>query len=288
VADPAIRAEVYGIPEGERLRHMARQHDRLLRMLKDRGLSRWIAFVEVHNEVEYSEFPQGAEGKRLHTESIAFLRERHPEILITGDFASHDPAIVPDNAQVYDDHVYAGAALYFDGLYDRTVRHPQFNPQDPRALPAFRQLAKPDLIPWDVFMKPAGNIREWWRPIMYLYANLDNAKFDRWMHDRLAELEPQIKATAEEIMGRDAREAARRGIPAVVDEGGFFYPPLGSRFEESGEGLRFFDFMADLAVRLGYWGFMPTTYCGPEQPLWTVNPGWLKEVNTRFQEGRLA
>lgn len=63
VADEKIRAEVYGIPERDRLRHLARQHERLLKVLKEKGLEKHVAFVEVHNEIEYSEFPKGAEGR---------------------------------------------------------------------------------------------------------------------------------------------------------------------------------------------------------------------------------
>ena len=55
VADPKTRAEVMAVPEEKRLMHMARQHDRLLRVLKDKGLHRNIAFVEVHNEPDARE-----------------------------------------------------------------------------------------------------------------------------------------------------------------------------------------------------------------------------------------
>ena len=83
-------------------------------------------------------------------------------------------------------------------------------------------------------------------------------------------------------------EAARRRLPAVHDEGGFFYPPLGSRYEERPEGLAYFEYMADLAIRYDYWGFLPTTYCGCEHPLWQENPEWLRQINARFQAGRPA
>jgi len=66
VADPRIRAEVYGIPEKDRLVRLAQQHDRLLQILKKQGLEKHVAFVEVHHEVEYSDFPKGEDGKALH------------------------------------------------------------------------------------------------------------------------------------------------------------------------------------------------------------------------------
>ncbi len=29
------------------------------------------------------------------------------------------------------------------------------------------------------------------------------------------------------------------------------------------------------------------TYNGPEQPVWTARPDWLREVNARFQKGEI-
>lgn len=288
VADPKIRAEVYGIPEEERLLHLARHHDRLIRILKDNDLEKNIAFVEVHNEVDYSEFPKGSEGKRLHTEAIAFLRQAHPDILISGDFCgSRDAEIVPDNVQVCDKHMYAGVTMYHDGLYRQTVWHPDFDPDNPKKLKSLRLLLKNTIVPYDEFLKSAQNMREYWQPIMWLYDNLDNARFDQWMLDQLAERKTEIRDTAMKFFAIDADEAAKRNIPAVIDEGGYFCPPPASRWEESDQGMWLFEFMADLAIKHNYWGFMPTTYSGPDWPKWYEKPEWLKNINTRFQSGKL-
>ena len=83
VADPRVRAEVYAVPEERRFMHLAEHHDRLLGILKSRGLAESVAFVEVHNEPEYSDFPRGLEGKRFHQGAVALLRARHPDILIS-------------------------------------------------------------------------------------------------------------------------------------------------------------------------------------------------------------
>ena len=80
--------------------------------------------------------------------------------------------------------------------------------------------------------------------------------------------------------------AARRKIPAVCDEGGYFLPPLGSKFELTRPGTDIFDLQTDLAIKHGYWGMMPTTYCGPEDPIWQ-DAKWLRTINGRFQAGRI-
>ncbi len=285
VADEAIRREVYAVPEKDRLAHLARHHDRLLRLLKEKGLDRHVAFVEVHNEIDASEFPKGADGKKAAAEAIAFLRAAHPDLLITCDYCAHDAGIVPDNVQVYDQHMYAGAAMYFDHLYNPTVLGPSFDPADPRKNPLLARLLRRDFMPWDACMKRAANVRPFWRPIMWLYENLDNAAFDAYMMEGLRTLGPKVRETAARTFEADAREAARRGVPAVVDEGGFFFPPYGSRWEQSPEALAYFEYLGDLAAKHGYWGFMPTTYCGPEHPLWREKAAWLKAVNTRFRAG---
>ena len=72
----------------------------------------------------------------------------------------------------------------------------------------------------------------------------------------------------------------------MCDEGGYFYPPLGSKFELRPPGTSMFELQVDLAIQHGYWGMMPTTYCGAEHPLWENVP-WLRAINGRFQSGRL-
>ena len=288
VADPAMRSELYSIPENRRCMHLAEQHDRLLKILKSRKLTDRIAFLEIHNEPEYSDFPQGAESKRQHEEAIAMLRAKYPEILISADFAKHDYAIVPDNAQVFDQHIYAGAPWYFGELYGKTVLDKDFNPDHPRALEPLRAVLKDDLIPWNEFQPRAAAVKETWQRIFWLYENLDNAKWDRWVAESFAQWKDRIWAEARKRFAEDAQEAGRRQLPLVLDEGGFFFPPRLSRFEVSPAGLALLDLCTDLAIEHGYWGYMPGTYCGPEHRIWHDNPEWLRQTNARFQEGMIG
>jgi hypothetical protein len=285
VADPKIRAEVMAVPEEKRLMHMARQHHRLLRVLKDKGLHRNIAFVEVHNEPDASMFPQGGTGKRLHEEAIAFLRDAHPDILVSGDYCSHNPSIVPNNVQVYDQHTYV-PELYRSALYEQTIWHKGFDPANPRKLKLVDRLLKDKIVPYAEFVKSAQNVREFWRGIDWLYSNLDNERFDQWILEEYTRREAGLKQKAAQIFEADAREAQRRRVPAVCDEGGYFYPPLRSKFELRPPGTSMFELQVDLAIKHGYWGMMPTTYCGAEHPIWD-NVEWLRAINGRFQSGKL-
>jgi hypothetical protein len=294
VADPAIRSEVFSVPLEKRFLHLAQQFDRLLKVLEARDLHRHLAFIEVHNEPDVSEFPAGCgiyqpveaapeASKRLHEEAIAFLRASHPDTLVSADFTKHEFDYVPDNAQVFDQHIYAGWELYWKNLYPRTIFHPDFDPRDPLELPALREILRPDWTPWDEFMKPARNVREFWRPIMWLYENLDNQKWDRWVAQQFPEVQARMIRIFETRFAADAAEARRRNWPLVFDEGGFWYPPRLSRFELSPPALGVLERMCDLAIAHGYWGFMPGTYCAPHDLIWDENPTWLRAINARFQ-----
>ena len=133
-------------------------------------------------------------------------------------------------------------------LYGQTIWHKDFDPANPRKLNLLGPAAQgPDSCPYAEFMKPAQNVREFWRPIDWLYYNLDNGRFDEWILEEYTRREAGMKQQAARIFAADAREARRRKVPAVCDEGGYFYPPLGSKFELRPPGTSMFELQVDLA-----------------------------------------
>jgi hypothetical protein len=290
LGDPEVRAQLASVPKQCRFMYLAEQLDRLLTILKNERLTERVAFVEIHNEPEYSDLPPGAEGKRLHQDAIAMLRARHPDILVSADFACHDYSIVPDNAQVFDQHVYAGAGWHFNGLYGQTVASKAVDLHDPRGFEPLRRVLKEDIIPWEDYMAAAGKVgredkaaTEGWKRMLWLWENIDTAKWDAWVAGSFPAWKAQIWEKARKLFADDAREGTRRGLPLVLDEGGYFCPPPQSRWELTRDGLSLLDLFADLAIQYGYWGFMPGTYCGPEHIIWRERPEWLRQVNGRFQ-----
>ena len=248
-------------------------------------MERHIAFVEPHNEINYSFSFKGDQARRIHEDAIAFLRDRHPDILISGDMGKHLPDEAPRNSQVYDVHAYVGAELYHEGLYHKTIVHPEFDPGDPRALPLLDYLLEENTLPFQEFAAAGPDAGEGWAARMWMYHNLDISRFDRFMLDQYAEREESIKKWAAQLYGEIANEAARRNVPVAIEEGGFFYPPQNSRWEESERGLEFFDYITDLAIENEFWGFLATTYNGPEIPIWWSNPDWQRRANERFLSG---
>ncbi len=296
VKDPEVRADLAATPKERRFMYLAEQQNRLLMILKTKRLSERVAFVEVHNEPEYSALPQGVDGKRLHEQAIAFLGARHPDILVSADFASHDYAIVPENAQVFDQHLYAGAGWH-SSLYNQTIANPTADPRDPHAFEPLYRVLKDDVVPFDAFLEAFGakmmrldnkSVTEGWLKMRWLWENLDVPKWDAFMAGSFPEWKARIWEKAERHFAEDAADGKRRGLPLVLDEGGFFWPPPNSRWELTHNGLSLFDHFANLAIQHGYWGFMPGTYCGPEHILWRERPHFLRKINARFQEGRIG
>jgi hypothetical protein len=254
---------------------------------KERDLHKNVAFVEPHNEPDISDFPKGGDGRRLHEEAIAFLRDRHPDILISADMARHLPEEVPENTHVYDTHMYAGREIY-DQLFSQTLRHPGFDPDHPGKTPLLKDLLEEHILPHDEMMQGFQDIVQGRGTRLWLYHNFEISRFDRWMLDRVKQLNTRLRERARQLFAATTQEARRRRLPAVLDEGGFFVAPLHSRWEESEQGRAFLEYMTRLAIEHQYWGFLATTYNGPEAPIWWATPGWLLEWNKAFQQGTVA
>ena len=285
VAGMELRQAVTGIAQEERLMVLARHMARLVDLLKDKDLAGQIAYIEPHNEVDYSGFPRGDEGQALHTEAVAHLHERHPDILVSANFGSSGKVGTTENSQLYDRHAYVGGAVY-GGLWNKTVFREDFDFENPRKDPLLAKFLEQHIAPYRDFergMPSAGD--EKWRARFWSYHNINVDTFDRWLTERYAKMQGQLKDNARRVYAKHAGEAARLGLPMVVTEGWFFYSPLYSRFEESEAGLDYFDYLTDLAIEHNLWGFLPSTYNGPEIPLWWACPKWLKQNNTRFLRG---
>ena len=171
----ALRDEIAGIPDQERLMHLARHMHRLVTMLKERDLAGNIAWIEPANEVDISDFSKGKENTRLHIEAVAFLRDRHPDILVSASLASIDVIGTIDNAQVYDHHLYVGKAS-FNPFYDAAGD----NIDIPMQNELLKDLLEPNFTPFSVFREnfPFGDN---WLKTLWAMCNANVNKLDRWL-----------------------------------------------------------------------------------------------------------
>lgn len=306
VADPTIRAEILGFAVPDRFDYTGQQIDRLLTVLKREGFADRIAYVEFHNEIEYSiglGLPGGTPALRAAVEKqIAFLRERHPDLLITDDYSLPCPESGFDvnmtaeyldrmagNAQLVDHHLYAWSAgiqqaLFREcgiGTYDRG--HDEIIPRLWRENALFQWLMKPGSPSWEEYKTHYHNdwFAQWWAPL-YLYQNMDVDRYDYWMFRHYPEYEERMQSFWRNGIQAMARHARARNLPLVCDEGYICWPPTNSAFEPSAVGRANFDFIMDHMIEAGYWGYMISTYAFPTQPLWDDHPEWLANTHNRI------
>jgi len=168
------------------------------------------------------------------------------------------------------------------GDFYKTVRENTDNPWQNEFL---KKLLEPNLTPYSAFEQnfPFDDTR-WITNFWGLY-NVNIDRFDRWLTENYQRDRASLMQNAANYYAKHAQEAKRRGLPMVVTEGGFFYSPLYSCFEESEAGLEYFDYLTDLAIKNDVWGFAFSTYNGPEMPVWWARQKWLTETHDRFLKG---
>jgi hypothetical protein len=310
LADPVLHAEIIAIPYKDRIMELARQHDRLVTLLKERGLAHRIAFVEVLNEAEFSplfvpktaptapptfeefarwtwpELADKAASAQEFSRAVRHLRERHRDILFTMDYAwsgSLDDLWAPDS-QLVDFHYYHGLLNKLFKLLD----FPMDREPDLDARPELRRFLVPNPSSWLEFREKVRHLRHvgaFWHTASWLYHNLDMKVFDAWYKQDAEANEAYYVSTAETWMGK-AREFAReRGLPLVLDETGAFWPPINTGIYADPVGQRHEEILVDIAIRDGYWGIMPTASMSPYMPYWN-DPAvvrWLQRVNARIR-----
>ena len=279
VESEALRNEIMAIPTPERLNHLARHMDRLVTMLKEEDLVGNIAWIEPANEADIAGLA-GRDNLRWHTDAVAFLRDRHPDILASASLAMINNISTTDNSQIYDHHLYVGKAIYGD--FYKAARENTDNPWQNELL---KKLLEPNLTPFSAFAENFPFDDTGWITNFWALYNVNIDQFDRWLAGNYQRDRASLLQNAADYYAKHAEEAKRRGLPMVVTEGGFFYSPLYSCFEESEAGLEYFDYLTDLAIENDVWGFAFSTYNGPEMPVWWARQKWLTETNHRFLKG---
>jgi hypothetical protein len=309
--DLRIRKEILAVPYNERLSLLARQYDRLLTELRQRGLHKRIAQVELINELNQppilcstsklaaqtvdewvsGEIPTPAcktdAVRALASEAVAYVRARHPDLLVTVDglvACTGFETLYPENAQVADHHVYCdGVSQAFWEKCGLTgiVRG---QPPDSKMNPFLKSVLKPKYSGWNEVIRQADRVRQDWWGIVWLYANLDNDKFDRWCLAHFAEYEKRIKHSIEKQFTCAAEFASLRNLPLIVDEGFILYPPLHSRFVMTPEGRRSEELGVNAAISTHHWGVMATGYFRPDTPAWKHDDQchWVNGLNRRI------
>jgi len=289
LAEQSIRDEIFAVPVERRLLHMAEQYHRLLTALKGRDLHRHIAFVEVHNEIIHDNFPLGEANKQAAREAIAFLRERHPDLLVTVDYSQLIPEMVPDNAQVVDHHVYV------QGLMQAILRKAGIGwgqgVPDPEHNALLRWLLKPDPMPWKEFLPRVERVARYslWgsnAALMWFYDNLDVERYDWWCLRHYGEYVPLMEFDLQQRFRAAGDFSAKVDLPAVVDEGYVLYPPRRSHFVQTAAGRWIARTAVESAIAANHWGILAEDYFRPNTLSWNDEReiASIRELNQRIIE----
>lgn len=311
--DPKVRDQIIGVPYNDRLMLFAKHFDRLITVLKERGLQKRIASVEIINELNVPPFMCAEEGvppqtfeqwtklqvpgqrctreqvRDLAEKAVAYVRERHPDLLVTIDglvpSVGYD-SLFPPNAQIADHHIYSDGVVQafwkeagIGGL--RPAKPEEMQPND-----FFRSMMHDKPVSFVDIVRNGSHVRATWHPVAWLYSNIDNDKFDKWCVEQYPNYRDRIRKSLEKEFLIAAKFAKERGLPMVADEGFILYPPLHAKFVTTPEGREGEEFGVNAAIATGHWGIMISGYFRPNTPFWLDDSqaDWIRGVNRRIQE----
>ncbi|WP_129336592.1 cellulase-like family protein [Cellulomonas endophytica] len=265
------------VPVAQRYDVLADAWDRLLVDVRSAGLDVVVAFVELHNEVDFSLVPAWDEGGAA---ALARLRGRHPQHLVTASWGKPphlDMASLGTGLDVAQHHVYAYGVL--DALQARIDIRAEGTEGFPNA--ALRALLRDDAPTPEAYGRP-----EPWRfeatvitgQMVHGYDWIDPDRWDLWLYEHYGEHRRAMEEAIDARLGAVAAWARRQGVPFVVGEGWIGYTPLHGTFEEGPVGRALAERGVRRALRLGAWGVVPTSNAAPHHPLW-ADVAWQRRVN---------
>jgi len=270
------------VPLAARHDVLAAAWDRLLSEIRGWGLTDVVAFVELHNEVDFSILPPLAGAGET---ALALLRARHPGTRVTASFGKPPHLAMhamPGELDIIQAHVYSYGVL--DALQRRIDIRSEGSEGFPNA--ALRDLLRDDAPTPAAYGRPVA-----WKlaatvvtdQMVYGYDWIDPERWDSWLD---AHYEPHHEVMLREIESRVIAIAAwahHCGVPAVIGEGWVGYTPLHGRFEEGRRGLELAEHGIRTALAWGVWGVVPCSNAAPHHPMWS-DAAWQRRITALVSE----
>ncbi|SFS55697.1 Sugar-binding cellulase-like [Paenibacillus sp. 453mf] len=178
-------------------------------------------------------------------EAVGYLRERHPDILITASYTlneAYSKSYVARNLQVAHFH------LYIKGVLNELMDLAGLNDDKLFPNPFVQSLLRDDAPPFEDWTLPKG--QEW-----RMEGNPVGMKLI-YLHDWVR----------------------HNGIPVVIGEGYVGYTPLNASFEEGPGGKYIAEYAIRKGMALGFWGMTLCSNCAPHHPFWADIP-WQQRWN---------
>ncbi len=304
--DEELNRELFAVPPHERFGYFARALDYLLAEIRKRGLIDRVAFAEILNEADGLPFINGYDKENHcsvgelnrfraeHEQGLAFLRERHPDILFACDTYTPytDTELLPRNLLVWNFHSYYLWKIY--GLLEGDLLRKDTDLNTPARIELAARYMRENPAPVEaVRASRAGKFpaAEDWLRRVWLYSNLDPAKLPELDRVMAAEFD-QSTAYYRKRLSENVEFACRLrdelfpGTPLVMGEGVSYCGSNFIRWEETHEAYwEFLEFAAAEYRRRGLWGCVVRTCCGPEDPCWEPRAENLLKLNRLFLHG---
>lgn len=285
IGDP-VADELFEIPVHERFSAFAKFWHYILLELEKRGLDSQIAFVEIFNEVNDHPYRAGiswdhgakknvsdeekALFKKEHEDAIAWLKERHPNMMFGYDCDSciDDDTCLPCNADVYNFHSYYLWSLYGDTLNE----HPEwFNGKiTPSDVARTRNGRRPAPSDWYDRVALYNDMKP------EVITQVENALENKCLEERekyVARMKQAAKTSVDNKLA----------IPTVSGEGVSYICSKNILWEEKSDTYwSVIREMLQTYKSLGVWGSVIRTCMGPEDPCWDMCKDKIKELNSFF------
>jgi hypothetical protein len=268
------------VPLAERLGVLAHAWDRMLAALEESGHTESIAFVELHNEVDFSLLPALERGGDT---AVLALRNNHPDLIITASYgkpphlAMH---VAPEGLGAAQFHVYSYGVL--DALQRRVDIRSEHSGDFPNR--ELRSLLLRDAPTPEEYGVPAA-----WKmratvvtaQMIYGYDWIDPRLWDAWLMDNYAPFREVMLREIESRVVAVSEWARWKSIPAVIGEGWVGYTPLLGEFEEGSVGLELAEHGIRTALDRGVWGMVLCSNAAPHHPMWD-NVEWQQRLNAEI------
>lgn len=296
LAEPYLRDLLADIPPDQRFMALAKSMDQLIQYVKAAGYGEQIAYAELHNEVEFGQLTDIATEQGVASsntpglvqimqpyieEAVAFLREQHPELLMTASYTlneAYPKAYVARNMQVAHFHLYIKGVL--QELMDRTGID---NEAVPFPNELVQSLLREDAPPFESWQLPAG--QEWrmqgnpvGMKLLYLHDWADPDQWDLYLYDHYGSHKLAMLQKADFRFEELHEWAGQTELPIVIGEGYVGYTPLHAGFEEGPVGKFIAEYAIRKGMKLGFWGMVLCSNCAPHHPFWN-DVAWQQKWN---------